>query len=170
MKKLLAVFLLIILNVFSFNNLQAQQFTFIFSISDLEKYLGEPVPGNAQQRDSDYWIIGLFNNNSIREDIWLLSENNIVIAAEYSFASHSKSWMSGIHEFISHTIDENGENKRTSRDAINWDIKPDSGLKNNKKLLIGITDVYSRGNRNNEAWAFSVRILDLDLRERQRIR
>ena len=170
MKKSLTVLLLIMLNVFSFNNLQAQEFKLKFSINDLEKYLGEPVPENAQKRDSDYWIIELHSEDFIRENIYLMSENNLVIAAVHSFSSRSKGWISSLQEYFFYIIDEHGENKRTSRDAINWDLKSNSGFRNNKHLLIGLTDVNAIGNRNNETWAFSIRILDLDSRERQRAR
>jgi hypothetical protein len=162
MKKPFSVSLLVILlTVFSLNSLQAEEFNLIFSINDLEKYLGGPVPSNAQQKDSNYWIIELYNDNFIRENINLLSENNIVIVAEYIFTSQSKSWLSGLREYLFYIIDEQGERKTLRNNVINWEIQPNSGLRNNRHLYIGLTNVYSMGNENNEIWAFSARILDL---------
>jgi hypothetical protein len=162
MKNSMIVYIcLITLNVFSFNNLHAEEFSLIFSLNDLEKYLGEPVPENAQQSDSNYWIIELYNDNFIRKNINLLSENNIVIVAEYIFTSQSKSWLSSLHEYLFYIIDEQGERKTSRNNVMNWEIQPNSGLRNNRHLYIGLTNVYNMGNKNNEMCAFSARILDL---------
>jgi hypothetical protein len=167
MKKSLAIYLLLTtLNILFCKSIQAQEFQLTFSVADLEKYLGESVPANARLIDTDLWIIELFNDNFIRQNIYLLSENDVVIVAEYLFTSGSNSWLSGLRESLFNIIDEHAENKTINNNVINWEIKPNSGLRNNKYLLIGLTDIYAGG--NNENRNFSVRILDLYyLQERQ---
>jgi hypothetical protein len=160
-----------VFNSISYKNLQAQEFKLTFSINDLEKYLGEPVPTNAQEKDEDLWVIELHNENFIKQNINLLSENGIVIVAEYLYTSQSYNWLSGMRELNFNIIDENGDNKKIDKSVINWELRPNSGLKNDKYLLIGLTNVYGGDVGNNGIWKLSIRILDLNnIRERQRTR
>jgi hypothetical protein len=163
MKKLLTVFLLIILNVFSFNNLQAQEFQIYFSISDLEKYLSEPIPPNAQQINPNFWVIDLSNDFTVQQNIILLSENNIVVAVQYIFTSQSYAWLSGFRIYLFNNIEKHGENKTSDNNLTNWQIKPNNELGNNKHLSLGITNVYTTGDENNEIWGLSILMLDIGL-------
>jgi hypothetical protein len=164
-KSYIILFSLVVLNIFSCKSLPYQEFTLIFSIDDLEKYLGEPAPENATQISLNFWTIELSSTNFIKENINLSSRNGLVTVAEYFFVSDSYDLLSALRESLFHIIDENGENKELGNDVIDWDLKPNSGLKNNKYLAIGLTDVLAV--KNNEIWTLSVRILDLNNLERK---
>jgi hypothetical protein len=164
MKESLSVFLLLILlNVFSFNNLQAQDFQVYFSIGDLEKYLGEPVPANVRQIDSKLWLIELSNDYTVQQNILLLSEDDIVVAVQFIFTSQGYGWLSGFREHLFKNIDKHGKNKTSDNNLVNWEIKPNIELGNNKYLSFGLTNVYPAGDENNEIWGLSIFMLDMNL-------
>jgi hypothetical protein len=133
----------------------------IISFNELEKYLGKPVPRNAQRIDVNFWTIELFDNNELSENINLITENNIVVTAEYFFASRSVGSLNQMRGSFIDIFEQYCENRISNNNIFFWEAKPNSKLGNVKRLYIALHKV----NVNNEIkgiWDLRVSILELN--------
>jgi hypothetical protein len=107
--------------------------------SELEKFLGKPVPANAQRIDINEWRIELFENHILAQDIILMTEDNLVASAGYGFISDSANQLAILRGNLINTLENERKSLTKVNDILFWVISP--GTLCTKPLYITLSNI-----------------------------
>jgi len=132
--------------------------------SELEKYLGNPVPANAQRLDVNDWSIVLFESETLSQYIILTDERRIVMSAEYYFTSTSAASLVSLRGTLINVLEQYGEYVKKIDTNTFWVLKQNSGL-SNKPLFVCLAQVNPASQVIN-VYDFRISIVENKLTDR----
>lgn len=146
-KIIVSIIMFLICSVFTFS----EELT--LNLGEVEKYLGKPVPRDAQRIDLKIWIIEIFQDSSIRQDIILRTENNIVITAEYNFNAIVNTILVSLRGMLIDSLEQYGEFESETNDILFWNTSTLA----NRPVLVALSRV-ERGSGNTFYFTIALRL------------
>ena len=128
------------------------------SLSELEKYVGELIPKNAQRIDMNMWRIKIYEDDNITQEIILRTKDNTVITAEYNFNAITNNLLITLRGFYIDNLEKYGEFVSDNNGVLFWKTNSDNLTK--RPINVALSKVI----HNNELGSFyfivAVRLLN----------